>query len=243
MKIRQGYVSNSSSSSFILLNKEKLDKVLAIASKKIDSFDFDDYYLETTSRDTIKETFLNKAKEQTNDNCHQWLSIAVNNLWFYFERYSEALYINKKNYCSKCVHSIICTEKLEDGVECVHLYQLKNIQNARKDYERALDGMPRKWIPVELMAEFTKNMGRMFKIKTDTDGTKYLVRKNNMDDYFLEELYKFTEAINGDGTVVFDFATDCGSDEEMAIRGSGVLYRIYEELNNNYVDCMWVENS
>ena len=245
MKIRKGYVSNSSSSSFVLHDKKDLGRVVELFNDFIKKINVKKYWRTYTNSKTsptkqnIRDEFLNSfTKQKIRD--ESLVTTEYNSVVEHFEDVLSSLFYcfvsfyrnyfrlkSEEETCFDCIRrkGFICKEK-----SCDNYFNLFETEIERKEFLKLLKGCPRPF-PKELILESKK---RSEISVLGLSPYKYLTSdemKLSIDIW----LKNYPNAISG------SFGSDGDSKEQYFIREH--LCKFYEFCKKSGVNCSWSDNS
>jgi hypothetical protein len=247
MKIRNGYVSNSSSSSFVAKNMER-DKIIPLIYEYIKSIDYDceDNKWYKATEETVKTCFEKKLNESEKEN-ENLLDIYVSSElagifydWFdHFtnlrnfelancksecEFFKDNFHKKGKSECSRCYYKYIW----EDAVQ--------NEESALIDMEKFKELDFKKYINRIREAVYNSPTKKVRDdIQVDIDFNKYEMIKEMYEELFNEWKEKYPNAY------VLSFSSDGGNYTEAFLRG--LIYDFTEYMNKNNINGFKGENS
>ena len=225
MKIKNNYVSNSTSSSFIIkkIDENKIKNILSDFVNKIDLNDEYNKYYKVSLRE-IQFCLFEKFKEskQMQDD---YLNIYLNNELheIFYNIFQHYIYLRQwelspcKEECKDYEKEFIKNNKGKCH-HCNYHYMWNHAKNSKIDYENAINNFPE--------FDFSKDIEKIKDIVylTETEKTEHGVQvktnwnywydliEKKIDDYKKIWIEKYPNAY------VLSFSSDCGNDADCLLR-------------------------
>ncbi len=226
MKIRNGFVSNSSSSSCVIYNLDKA-KLESLIDEYIATINFDDYdYLETDA-DLVKQCILNKLHntpiKEVKESIMIYVKGELEEVFYYMISYFQNLRQWELSGCKNCLsYKKNFKEKIGDCSNCWNHYYWQSAEKARRDLEYHCANFPE----FNFKNEFKEIKDLVYKLPIiergkgkekerviDNDAlSKYDIEDTYANLYFAKWLEKHPNAY------VLSFASDDGDDSEALVR-------------------------
>lgn len=247
MKIRNGYVSNSSSSSFIIKKFENSEVILALIKTYINQINFDaefecDY---NVTKKGIAEVFDNIFKSENNK---ELVELYVKNeLWFLFDELFE-FYVNKRNLelaeCESCEfwNNDFPTKHSKECNKCSNLFTARkvmysistiaeNMSTFSDDFDFSKD------------QEEIKNFVYSCQIKNINDEILVHYECKDLDDLLEEKTNKYSKLWmeKYPNAFAFSFASDEGDNNSAYLRSTIDKFGYFMKQHN--IDGIYGENS
>ena len=238
MKIRSGYVSNSSSSSFIIKEFDK-NKFVSLIDEFVKTIDFNDELndIYSASEESVKECIINKLKEDNQDNLKEiYIKEALYDIFYsmiehhIFKREYEFINCescsdNGKNICHKCYYDYYrrkSEEYFDDFNDEMNNFKEFNFKNELKEIEKMVYEAE-----INLVNDSPS-------LKTDWNKWESIIKG------WYEEYYKKWKELNN-SAYVLSFASDAGDMTEAFLRC--YIYELIKFMRNNGIDGFKGENS
>lgn len=246
MKIRTNYVSNRSSSSFVLNDCKDIEKARKIALKSFKDILSDEYWSDyQITSEGLKNAF-NKACKKIHNK--KLLRLYLFNKFYYVIMYYE-WYFNKylflKNNCA-CLschyhHKNQCFHRGKGKSKCFWKPSFIDCDNERNSFLTLLKDFPFKY-PENILKEVHNQMLKNIKITKKEGNFKYVhsfIDNDIVKSLINIEVNKWIKENKEAGIIVF--SSDDGSDDETVIRYN--LYDYIKECNKKGIKGFFSDNS
>ena len=229
MKIRTGYVSNSSSSSFIINNNKDIAEAIELFNefvKKINVKKWFEGCKRVPTKSDIRKVFANAFTDKKSNDLRESFSNYLSGLIYYFEDFYESYLLIRKWDCFDCVHrnGLPCKEK-----DCSSYYPINYAEERRKYFLEQLQYCPKPF-PKDLILSAKKRV----EMKLASGVYDYLTTKD------LEKMLDVWMNLYTKATGV-SFSSDNGIEEENFIRSH--LGEFNDFCRSNGLDSFLSDNS
>ena len=248
MKVRTNYVSNSSSSSFVIHNFDK-DNTARLMKEFINQLDFSSedcsyYHARPDHLQLCLNEKLNSPKEEQKD----WLTIYVkHNFWNFFDEVFHC-YIYQRDYelsgCESCDEFQDNFDKGRFGEcrSCVHLFQNKHMI----EHSESIEKFKKEFREFSFDEDIEKIRSLVYSAETEVNKFDETNVKTNWSEWesfseSLAEKYFEMWKKNNPNSFVLSFASDIGNKSEAFMRCE--IHNFANFMIKNGVDGFIGENS
>jgi len=225
MKIRNGYVSNSSSSSFVLNDKKDFDFVVEMISKSfaylVKSKEWSSYKISAAKL----EKALKKSVKKSDDS--DAVRTYIFNLFYYVVMhyswyYGKVKQLKENDACIGCTllkhHKCLFRSRRKEKENCFWKYDFKHMMDERQNALNYLKNFPFKF-PLYLLKECRKQQDENVKISNTKDGMKFVqsdLKYDEMKKLIEKEVDKWM--VENPNHCFLEFASDDGNSGEAVLR-------------------------
>lgn len=247
MKIRTNYVSNSSSSSFIVKDITNILSVITLIWKYIEDMQIDEQYRDYgCTKDGIKAVFDKKFKQSKQDN-NDLIDIYINNE--FYDLFSDLFYLNvytRDFELSGCTNCEFYTEDCEhwnskECKSCSNKYTYKRIMDCVSNVASSCSNFDE--FDFEKEKEEIKEYVYSLPTKQLYNNEIVVDVEKSNEAFILKLVDKYTKLWKQKypNSFVFSFASDVGDYNEAYLRSK--VFDLASFMYNNKIDCLIGENS